>query len=70
MTTTRRDEVHVHCRRLGRLLSAQDHKDCPYCFGRTAEITSTVHEAFCDWDPKRDPINFGFPETHGRQAGG
>ena len=56
----------VHCRRLGRRLATSQHEDCLYCFGTEDEIRTRDHELFCDFRPGVDPVNFGFPQTHGR----
>jgi len=40
-----------------------EHLTCPYCYERRAEVLATgEREAFCDFDPERDPIAFGFPD--------
>ena len=53
----------VWCRRLKRPRAIGDHKACPYCFGRVEDVESGEHERFCDFQPGKDPICFGFPET-------
>ena len=53
----------VYCRRVKRPLPLAEHERCPYCFGETGEIKTGEHEKFCDFDPEKDPVNFGFPET-------
>ncbi len=55
----------VWCRRLLRPLPIAQHRRCSYCYGSEADIGKGDHAAFCDFDPKRDPINFGFPEGGG-----
>lgn len=55
----------VHCRRLDRVLPVGEHAECPYCFGKSAQIQTGEHGNFCDFKPEEDPISFGFPETHG-----
>ena len=59
----------VHCRRLGRRLALSQHERCLYCFGTEDDIRTRDHARFCDFRPGVDPINFGFPETHGRYWG-
>ena len=58
-------EGHVFCRRLRRALPVDEHSKCSYCFGSEGEIETGRHECFCDFDPKKDPINFGFPDGGG-----
>jgi hypothetical protein len=58
-------EQTVYCRRLLRPLPLSEHKQCSYCFGEEGEIAEGDHEKFCDFDPAKDPINFGFPEGGG-----
>jgi hypothetical protein len=70
MSDTRQsEEGQVQCRRLGRPLTVHEHRECPYCHGKTAEVASGQHETFCDYDPEEDPINFGFPQDRGRHVG-
>lgn len=53
----------VHCWRTGRALPSGEHRECPYCFGRTdGEVETAEHARFCDYDPEKDPIVFGFPK--------
>ena len=56
----------IFCRRLKRPLRVEEHELCPYCFGREEEIEKGDHQLFCDFCEGKDPIHFGFPETHGR----
>lgn len=63
-------EPQVFCRRLQHELSVSEHARCPYCFGREQEIAEGEHRAFCDFDPKKDPINFGFPDDSSRHLQG
>jgi len=55
----------VECRRVNKAVSADEHKQCPYCFGTVTEICSGRHETFCDYDPEKDPVSFGFPADKG-----
>lgn len=57
------------CRRTGRRLPPQEHARCPYCFGRE-DVTSGLHERFCDYEPERDPLHFGFPPDAKRDVAG
>ena len=57
--------VKVYCRRLGEQLPLSEHKECPYCFGKS-EVGSAQHELFCDFKPGEDPTCFGFPGDRGR----
>jgi hypothetical protein len=59
-------EATVFCRRLRRRLPDRDHLACPYCFGREQDVRSADHDRFCDFEEGKDPVVFGFPETHGR----
>jgi hypothetical protein len=59
-------ESTVFCRRLERKLPVREHLACPYCDGREADVRSADHARFCDFEKGRDPIVFGFPDTHGR----
>jgi len=63
-------EPQVFCRRIQRELPVTEHSDCPYCFGKATEIAGGDHREFCDFDPKKDPINFGFPDDGVRQVRG
>jgi hypothetical protein len=58
----------VYCRRINRLQTVDEHKTCPYCFGRRADVAQGDHEQFCDFEPGVDPIVFGFPPDAGRMA--
>ena len=51
----------VRCRRISADRTTEEHATCPYCFGTLAEIQSEQHEQFCSFDPKVDPIVYGFP---------
>ena len=52
----------VRFRRTEQSFSVEEHTKCPYCFGRLEKIESGEHSGFCDFEPGKDPINFGFPE--------
>ena len=43
-------------------------KSCPYCFGQRQDMASGRYETFCDWQPGRDPVRFGFPPDVRRDA--
>jgi len=51
----------LRCRRLDRLVDLEEHESCPYCFGQREDMASGRYETFCDWQPGRDPVRFGFP---------
>jgi hypothetical protein len=55
----------VMCRRLKRPLPIAEHRQCLYCFGEPEDVGTGDHPRFCDFDPERDPINFGFPDGGG-----
>lgn len=57
---------HVHCPRIDRPLSVEEHLACPYCFGGEKDVREGERECFCDFDKSKDPVNFGFPEDTGR----
>ena len=54
-------EPKVNCPRLDKLRPIEEHEDCPYCFGSAEEIAEGPRAKFCDFDPEKDPLNFGFP---------
>ena len=56
------DSGHVECRRTGQSYAPSKHERCPYCFGTAADVVPCAYENFCDFQPGRDPISFGFPE--------
>jgi hypothetical protein len=60
--------ARVPCRRLTVERTVDDHRRCPYCFGRAEDVASGKHARFCDFDAERDPIVFGFPTRFGRYA--
>lgn len=53
----------VHCARLDRERSVDEHQECPYCFGSAQDVAAGRHAAFCDFEPGADPVVFGFPEN-------
>ena len=55
----------VYCRRLERQLPVTEHVECPYCFGKPDEVQAAEHGRFCDFEPGKDPIHFGFPSDYG-----
>jgi len=63
-------ERTVMCRRTDQPTTVTEHARCPYCFGELAEIRAGDHRQFCDFDPSRDPINFGFPPDGSRHLHG
>jgi len=64
------EEEKVRCVRTGQEYDSSEHSLCPYCFGEKAKIKEGQHGVFCDYDPKRDPIHFGFPPDSQRAQGG
>jgi hypothetical protein len=60
----------LRCRRLARLVDLEEHESCPYCFGHRKELLTGRYETFCDWQPGRDPIQFGFPPGTRRELYG
>ncbi len=55
----------VYCRRVERKLPVTEHLECAYCFGKPGEVATSEHERFCDFEPGKDPIHFGFPPDYG-----
>ena len=62
------EEPKIRCRRVDATFTVAEHKDCPYCFGKPADVATGQHAAFCDFKPGKDPIIFGFPDEFGRQS--
>ncbi len=60
----------IECRRTGMAYQVGEHRQCPYCFGDEREVASKEHGKFCDFEPGKDPINFGFPEDNTRRERG
>ena len=60
----------LRCRRVDRLVDLAEHEACPYCFGHRQELASGRYETFCDWQPDRDPVHFGFPPEAQRDVFG
>lgn len=51
--------------------SSDEHLHCPYCFGKKREVIDEgEREEFCDFNPDRDPVTFGFPEESSRNTRG
>ena len=55
----------VYCKRLRIPLPIAEHAKCLYCFGGRDGIRTGDHSKFCDFDPAKDPIQFGFPDGGG-----
>ena len=51
------------CKRTGQQYTLERHERCPYCWGDRQRIERGRHEDFCDYDPERDPLHFGFPRA-------
>ncbi len=63
MTETTQPAESVHCWRTGRALPADEHRECPYCYGRAdGEVEGGEHAQFCDYDAEKDPVVYGFPK--------
>lgn len=60
----------LRCRRTNKDYSFEDHLRCPYCFGNEKDLETRDHGEFCDYDPSRDPVHFGFPEDSDRHTRG
>lgn len=65
-TTTDKSDKKVHCVRLNQARTASEHRDCPYCYGKQAAVAEGDRAHFCDYQPGKDPVNFGFPEGTSR----
>jgi hypothetical protein len=55
----------VPCRRTGQEYDCNEHVRCPYCFGEEKDVETGDHEQFCDFEPGKDPVSFGFPDDIG-----
>jgi len=64
------EEKRIRCRRTGQDYSTGEHGRCPYCWGEKKDVEAGDHQEFCDYDPKKDPISFGFPPDSSRQQNG
>ena len=61
----------IFCLRNQIMKPCEEHLQCPYCFGRRREvIEGGEHKDFCDFDPDKDPISFGFPDDSTRNLRG
>ncbi|MHC4821727.1 MAG: hypothetical protein ACYTDX_08430 [Planctomycetota bacterium] len=60
----------VHCRRTGQEYEVDKHVRCPYCFGEEGDVATGNHEKFCDFEPGKDPVSFGFPKDSERLTRG
>lgn len=56
----------VFCPRIGLARTAGEHRSCPYCFGKEAEVRAGSRERFCDYVAGLDARAFGFPDDRGR----
>lgn len=67
------DEVvlkRLRCNRTGQQYDLERHQRCPYCWGGREDVERGRHEGFCSFDPKRDPLHFGFPPNVTRDDSG
>lgn len=60
----------VHCPRLDCQLTVEEHARCLYCHGDIDDVRSGKREIFCNYDPEKDPVSFGFPRASQRQLRG
>ena len=61
----------LRCRRTGQMYDIPKHERCPYCFADEKTIAQGgVYEAFCGFDPTKDPIHFGFRHDSTRNENG
>lgn len=63
------EEQRVQCRRVDQARTVEEHRSCPYCFGRAADVASGERPRFCDYQPGADPVTFGFPPGSSRDGG-
>lgn len=56
------EDGKVYCARVRDMRSVDEHLHCPYCFAPPTLIETADHTKFCDFEPGKDPVNFGFPE--------
>lgn len=63
-------EGRIRCRRVDASYTPEEHKDCPYCFGRVGDVRPGEYDKFCDFKPGEDPICFGFPDETSRNQQG
>ena len=64
------EEKGIYCRRLGKKFAPDEHATCDYCHGDKVEIQTGEHGKFCNYDPDKDPVHFGFPEGGSRDSHG
>ena len=60
----------LRCRRTGLQIAVDEHHRCPYCYGTENDIVRGHYETFCDFQPGKDPFNFGFPRETQRDRSG
>lgn len=60
----------ITCRRTGRAFDLDEHERCPWCWGSRERVASGDHAQFCDFEPGKDPLLFGFPEGLSRDEKG
>jgi len=60
----------VRCVRVDAARTVAEHLACPYCFGTRRAVAAGERARFCDYDPDRDPVVFGFPDGTARANGG
>jgi hypothetical protein len=61
----------VYCVRNRLMKEAGEHISCPYCFGKKKELVENGERSeFCDYNPDKDPISYGFPEDTNRNLRG
>ncbi len=61
----------LRCRRTGQMYTVEKHVECPYCSGDAATIERDGKYAnFCEFEPGKDAVHFGFPEGSARNRKG
>lgn len=57
-------EPTIRCRRVDARYTVAEHQACPYCFGQASSVATGDHTTFCDYQPGKDPVHFGFPDDY------
>lgn len=61
----------VFCLRNHIMKESIEHSKCPYCYGKEHELIELgERKHFCDYNPDKDPVSFGFPEDTSRNSRG
>ena len=55
-----------YCQRFHRDVTGQAVSDCPYYAGAKAGLQSDNPRRFCEYQPGRDAVSYGFPQWSAR----